>query len=204
MAGEVFAGDGQRDADSVLAVEVPVVRGGQQGNASDDDAHQPGDGAGHVGGLLSEVEIAEGEAQHEEAVQRDEADDEGRHLAGHQGQEARRSARHTSLPSHVFPQVRAQVQPVRHSDHRQVHTHQKIRHTQMRDEGAKTQVAGHCVDEDTVHEAAEVSQQSQRRKEGEEDAVEVGAEQSVTRGDLVRRSVAVRQIEAGRESSGTA
>ena len=82
-------------------------------------------------GRSSKPEGAEWKAQNDEAVQRDEADDEGRHLGGQQRQDASNSTRLAGCPGFLVPQVLATVQQVSHPYHGQVHAHQEIGQTQV-------------------------------------------------------------------------
>ena len=57
------------------------------------------------------MKSAKGKAQGEEAIQSDEADDEGRHLTGHQTQKASYLTDRTFLPLIAIPQVFSEVKP---------------------------------------------------------------------------------------------
>ena len=61
VAGKRLPGDGQRDADACLAVEVPVGRDGQQRHRGQSQPQAPRESAGQVGRGSLEVVPAEGE-----------------------------------------------------------------------------------------------------------------------------------------------
>ena len=117
MTGEVVPGDGQRDADAGLAVETPVGRDGQQRDGGHSQAQGPHHAASQQSGTRTEAQLAEREAEHQEAVGSDEADDEGRHLTGQQGQEAGKLTSPAVFPAHVVQNVVAPVTLVRHANH---------------------------------------------------------------------------------------
>ena len=189
MSRKVVPGDGQRDADACLAVELPVSRGGQQRKEGEQQTEDPHQQAGHERRARAEVQLAEREAQHQEAVHGDETDDQGRHLTGQHGQKPGHLARCTVSPGAVLPQVRPQVHAVRHPDHCQVQAHQKVRQTQVGDEHVKTQ-SDLAFDRSHDH-TGQVSHQRHDGEPGQKAAVNVGTQQSFTGRDLVRRGVAV-------------
>ena len=62
----------------------------------------PHHAASQQSGTSTEAQLAEGEAQHQEAVRVDETDDEGRHLTGQQGQEAGKLTGCAAFPLNVL------------------------------------------------------------------------------------------------------
>ena len=197
---EVRSGDRQRDADPGLTVELPVVRQAQQREASQQNAHRPDWEARRLSRASLKAEVAEREAKHEEAVNGDESYDEGWHFIGHQSQEPGHLAACTVFPRVVFPQVRALVQPVNHADHSQVHTHQKVGHTQVSHKHVKTQSLLPLLQEHAVDEAAGVAHQRQSGEDRQEDTIRDRPQQSIARRQFVRWSVTVLRVEAWRQS----
>ena len=126
MTGEHSAGDGQGHTDAVEAVELPVGVGGKQRQGGQDDPHHPHHARHYQCTLLLEVDIAEREADDQEPLQGDEANEESRHLAGHDGQKAGHLARGAVSPGDVLPQVSAQVLTVCYPDDGQVDAHEEI------------------------------------------------------------------------------
>ena len=146
------------------------------------------------------MQSAEGEADDDKALHGDEADGEGRRLAGQQRHEARHLAANAVLPGNVLPQVPTHVHPVSHPDYRQVHAHQKIGHTKLRDKHVKPQLPHAGMKTETIDEASQVPQESQHSENGENDTVQVRPQQVVTRRDFVGRSQAVFEVEASRQN----
>ena len=83
-----IGGKRQWDADARLTVELPVGRHRQERYYCQGNSNYPHYYTCCQGGAATEVKSAKGKAQGEEAIQSDEADDEGRHLTGHQTQKA--------------------------------------------------------------------------------------------------------------------
>ena len=195
----LLAGEGQRDADAGLAVEPPVGRHGQQRDDGQGESGQPRDPTSHQGRLLPEVDLAEGEAQDEEAVERNEADQEGRDLGREQREETGAATRHALLPRLPVPQVLPAVHPVRHPDHRQVHPHQKVRHAQVGHQDVEAALERLALQVEPGHEAARVAHHGQQSEGPKEHAVHVQAEQVLARSDVVGRGVAAVRFEVVRE-----
>ena len=196
MAGKHSAGDGQRHTDAVEAVELPVGVGGKQRQGGQDDPHHPHHARHYQCTLLLEVGIAEWEADDQEPLQGDEADEESRHLAGHDGQKARHLARGAVSPGDVLPQVATQVLTVRYADDGQVDAHEEIRHAQHGGEDIKA-VAG-LVQHHARYEGDEVAHHGQSSEQRQEAAVDVGPQQVLARGDFVRRRLALCQVQRSR------
>ena len=188
VTGEVYVpGHRQWNADPCLTVEVPMGCPREEWDRGKEESHNPHTSTRPVSRHLIEAEDAEGEAQHQEAIQGDEADDEGRHLAGQQREEAGRLAGHAVSPGCVLPQVAAQVEAVSHAHNGQVHAHEEVGHTKMRDKHPKARGVLPLVDEDASHEAAQVAHQGQSSKDGQQHAIDIGTEQGLTGRDLIKR-----------------
>ena len=161
MAGERLLGDGQRDADARLAVEVPVGRDGQQGNRGQNQPQARRQSAGQVGRGALEVKPAERKAQHQEPIQRDEADYDGRHLAGQERTQASHFIHGAVPPGGFVPQVRPLVHAVRHADQRQVHPHEEVGHSQVAHKHPEALLALRSLDDDAIEEGGAVAHDGQ-------------------------------------------
>ena len=81
VAGEAATGDGKREADASLTVEVPVLGVRQQRDDGEHQSQQPDGSAGQPGAARCHLKAGgQREAQRRHAVSGDEADDQGRHL----------------------------------------------------------------------------------------------------------------------------
>ena len=147
-----------------------------------------------MGRLVLEVQTLEREAEYQEAVQRYEADDEGRHFVGQQGQEAGHFTRRALSAPYVLPQVSALEQAVSHAYYGQVHAHQKIRKRQVSHKYTEAWFTTLKTDT-SKKKAPEVAQQGWGGKRGQEESVDVRTKESFAGGDLVKRSLAVCRIE---------
>ena len=141
VPGEVGPGDGQRQADAGVAVEAPVGQGRGEGQGGHRHPQGPGEAASQVGRAALEVHATEGEADDDEALQRDQANSQRRRLAGQQRQEPRHVARGAAPPGGVLPQVAAQVDAVGHPDDGQVDAHQEVGHAQLHDEDVEAELS---------------------------------------------------------------
>ena len=131
LAGELESRDGQGEADGVEVVELHV---GEQGHGRQGGSQQPQPGAGHGRVVDAEVEaLPEGEAHDQQPVQGDETDDEGGHLAGHEGQVASHGAEGAGSPLLLHGHVHVSEVDVGGPDDHHVHPQQQVGGTQVDD-----------------------------------------------------------------------
>ena len=134
----------------------------------------------------------EREADDQEPVQRDEADDEGRHLVGHYGQESRRFAEGAVRPLLLLPQVLTSVPGVSSADHRHVDAHQKVGHAQVGDQHAVTGRAGGPLHEDAIAENTQVAAHGNQGRRPQEHPERIRLEQVIAGREFTGRGHAVR------------
>ena len=197
-AGKVLPGDGQWDADAGLTVELPVRGAGQQGDSGQKHADDPQVHTSHVRRPPSEAKVFVREADDQEPLESDETDEEGGHLAGQERQEAGYFAGCAVGPGCVVPAI-VVVDSVSHADDGQVHAHQEIRHTQVRNENIIPHSDGGLFEKTSVDKAPQITDQGQEGIDSQENPKRFRAKQSIAGGNFVNRSVAVLWIEVCRQ-----
>ncbi len=108
------------------------------------------------------MKSAKGKAQGEEAIQSDEADDEGRHLTGHQTQKTGDLTDGTFFPLIVIPEIFPTVDLISHLYNGQLDPHGEVSHREIGDK--RIEVFQTCVFVEEVesgHKAAHVAHNGQ-------------------------------------------
>ena len=147
---------------------------GQKHSNKEPHTYNPDQDAGDHSRLSSKSDGTEWKPQNDEAVQRDEADDEGRHLRGQQKQDTSNTTRIAGRPGVLVPQVLATVHLVRDPYHGQVHAHQEIGQAQVGHEDVE---AGLSLKYKSQNKTADIPDDGQGTGHPEKYAVRVGTNQ---------------------------
>ena len=108
------------------------------------------------------MKSAKGKAQGEEAIQSDEADDEGRHLSGHQTQKASDLTDRAFLPVVVMLEVYPTIDLISHPYNSQVDPHEEISHREIANNDTEAaQTSTFAADVESDHKAAHVAHNGQ-------------------------------------------
>ena len=126
------------------------------------NSYCPDDCTSYQRGVATEVEAAWGKAQDKEAIQSDEADDEGRHLTGHERQKASDLTDRTFLPLVAIPEVFPTVDLISHPYNCQVDPHEEVCNGQIGDKDIEaTETYAVVAEVKSGHKAAHVAHNGQ-------------------------------------------